>query len=420
MPGLTHAKPSEGITQRASPTVSHWQADAPGAAPSDRLPARCDVAVVGGGIAGVSAAYWLGRREPGLKVVIVERAALAHGASGRNAGFLLQGTDADFARTVEERGAEAARRLWRFTQENRDLLVEALGGVEVGLVPSGSLTVAGDEAEDERLRQAAGLLRADGVAAEYLPPDEVSRRTGSTGFLGALHVAGGATLHPVRVVRALAGRSGARVVEHCTVQSAAPSGSGVRLETSGGRLEAERAVLALNAWLPDLVPDLARLVRPVRAQMLATAPLPPSLSLPVYSHEGYFYLRQLATGEVLLGGARHLHREDETGTEDATTEPLQADLEAYLRRHFPAFAGAPVARRWSGTMGFSATGLPMFGAVPGVGGAWWVGSFTGHGMGYGFRMGQTVAAALLGEPDPFLDLFQTNIPTGNEAAGKRL
>lgn len=398
-------------------TVSHWQADAPGVASADALPSRCDVAIVGGGIAGVSAAYWLRQFDPGLAVVLIERATLAHGASGRNAGFLLQGTDADFARTVEARGPEAARRLWQFTQENRDGLVEALEGMDVGMASSGSLTVAGDKAEDARLRRAAALLRAEGVDVAYLSPEEVTRRTGSVGFLGALHVSGGAMLHPVRTVCALAVRSGARIVEHHAVQSLEPSGDGVRLRTSGGTLEAGRVVLALNAYLPRLVPDLAAFVRPVRAQMLATTPQPIALDLPVYSHEGYFYIRQLATGEVLLGGARHLHREGEVGYDDATTEPLQADLAAYLHRHFPALAEASVSRRWSGTMGFSATGLPAFGDVPEVAGAWWVGGFTGHGMGYGFRMGRTVAAAVLGVPDPFVDLFRIDRQVGNERGG---
>ena len=393
------------MTAAVAATTSHWQAETHAVASAELPPASCDVAVVGGGIAGVSTAYWLRQFDPGLDVVIVERERLAHGASGRNAGFLLQGTDADFARTADERGPEAAWRLWQFTQENRDGLVEAVAGADVGLEASGSFSVAGDEAEDVRLRRAAEMLRERGVAVRYLPPEEANARLGSHGFFGALHVESGAMLHPVRTVRALAERSGARVVEGCTVERIEPADSGVRVVTDGGTLAAGHVVLALNAYLPRLVPDLARFVRPIRAQMLATAPLPRCLGEPIYSHEGYYYLRQLPSGEVLLGGARHRHRAAEVGYDDATTDPLQADLERYLRDHFPRFADAPVSRRWSGTMGFSADGLPAFGAVPGVDGSLWVGGFTGHGMGYGFRMGRLVAATLLGQPDPFADLF---------------
>ena len=377
----------------------------PAARSGDALPASCDVAIVGGGIAGVSTAYWLRQFDPGLQVVIVERERLAYGASGRNAGFLLQGTDADFARTADERGVEAAWQLWEFTQENRDLLVRALADADVGLSVSGSLSVAGEAAEDARLRRAASLLSGRGVAVRYLPAEVVNERIGSEGFLGALEVLGGATLHPVRTVHALARRSGARVVQGHTVTRIEAQVTGVGVETDHGVLDAGRAVLAMNAYLPRLVPALARYIRPVRAQMLAAAPQPVRLKQPIYSHEGYFYLRQRATGDVLLGGARHRHRETEIGYKDSTTDALQADLQGYLHEHFPTFADAQILRRWSGTMGFSADGLPAFGAVPGVEDALWVGGFTGHGMGYGFRMGRLVAATLLGRPDPFTELF---------------
>jgi glycine/D-amino acid oxidase-like deaminating enzyme len=387
------------------PTVSHWQADVPAPAEVAPLPERCDVAVVGGGIAGVSTAYWLRRFASELDVAIVERGRLASGASGRNAGFLLQGTDADFARTVEGRGVEAARRVWQFTEENRDGLVAALADADVGLTYSGSITVAGDEAEDARLRTAEALLRSEGVDVSYWSATETNRRLGSTGFLGALHLARGAMMHPVRVVRTLAARSAARVAEGYTVRTLEPDGDRVRIGTDSGHLVAGRVAIALNAYLLTLVPALARFVEPVRAQMLATAPVAPRLDYPVYSHEGYYYLRQLPSGEALVGGARHRHRTAEVGYDDATTEPLQADLEAYLRAHFPDFAEAPVRRRWSGTMGFSADGLPAVGVVPGLPRALWVGGFTGHGMGYGFRMGRLAAAMVLGRSDPYEDVF---------------
>ncbi len=391
-------------------TTSHWQAALPDAAPPADLPPRADVAVVGGGIAGVSTAYWLQKLDPSLHVVLVERARVAHGASGRNAGFLLQGTDADYAAAADRLGRERARRFWRLTQETRDGLAKALAGADVGPEATGNLVVAGDEAEDERLRRSAVLLREDGVAADYLAAAEVERRIGSRGLGGALAVPTGGMLNPARAARALAERSGATVVEGAAAVMVEAVGAGVRLVTERGALDAGRVVLALNAYLPQFVPALGGFVRPARAQALATAPQPRRLHQPVYSHEGYFYLRQLPTGEVLLGGARHLHREAEVGYEDAATEPVQASLEGYLREHFPDLAGAPVVQRWSGTMGFGADGLPGFGRVPDVDGAWWVGGFTGHGMGYGFRTARTVAAAVLGEDDPYRDLLERNVP----------
>jgi gamma-glutamylputrescine oxidase len=195
------------------------------------------------------------------------------------------------------------------------------------------------------------------------------------------------------------------VLEGWRVTALEPSGGGVRLVAEAGAVEAPHVVLCLNAFLPHLVPALSAFVRPVRAQMLATAPAAPFLDRPVYSHEGFFYVRQLPDGRVLAGGARHLHLDAEVGYEDATTEALQADLEAHLRRHFPAAAGAPVERRWSGTMGFSPDGLPVVGAAPGVPGALFACGFTGHGMAFGARFGLLLARLALGMNDEAGDLF---------------
>lgn len=377
-------------------TYSPWQRPLP--------PAACDVAVVGGGVMGAATAFWLRRLDPALRVVLVEAETLAHGASGRNAGFLLLGTHTDYASAVRAYGRDAARRLWRFTADNARLVWEE-GGSAFDLTLTGSVIAAGSPDEVDRLRESADLLAEDGVEAHYLSAEAANARMGSEGFAGALAVSEGGTLHPAKLVRYLAVRSGATVLEGWPVTALEPGPSGVRIAGERGVLGAGQVVLTLNAFLPRLVPEAARFVRPVRAQMLATEPVRPFLGTPVYSHEGYFYLRQLGDGRLYLGGARHLHAEKEIGYDDATTEGLQADLEAYLRTHFPAVGGPAVERRWSGAMGFSPDGLPGVGAVPDVPGATWAAGFTGHGMGFGLRFGLLLARHTLGRDDEAADLF---------------
>ncbi|HLA64937.1 MAG TPA: FAD-binding oxidoreductase, partial [Rhodothermales bacterium] len=245
-----------------------------------------------------------------------------------------------------------------------------------------------------------------GVASRYLSGAAMEEATGGVGFFGALEMDVGGMMHPARLVRLLAALSGADVLEHRPVEGIEAGPEGVRLHLADGPpLDAAQAVLALNAYLPRLLPELGDWVRPVRAQMLATAPVARVLDRPVYSHEGYFYLRQAPDGGLLLGGARHLHRDAEVGYEDTTTDALQSSLAAYLATHFPAYADAPVTHRWSGTMGFSPDGLPVVGGVPGVAGAHVACGFTGHGMGYGLRFGQLLARRVLGERDEAADLF---------------
>jgi gamma-glutamylputrescine oxidase len=379
------------------PTHSPWQ----------RALGPVDVAVVGGGVIGAATAWALGRMRPDLRVAIVEAERLAHGASGRNAGFVLPGTHRDPASAAVAYGAERARRLLRFTLENV-ALVEALAAETpaFGYAPSGHWTAAGTPDEAERLRASVALLREEGAEARYLDADEANRRIGSAGFAGALAMDVGGALVPARLVRLLAATSGADLLEGWPVASVENGPEGVRLAGPDGEvLHAAQAVLALNAYLPRLLPELGRFVRPVRAQMLATAPVAPLLDRPVYSHEGFFYLRQGADGRLLLGGARHLHLDAEVGYDDATTEPLQASLTDYLRAHFPGAGSPEVLRRWCGTMGFSPDSLPVVGDVPGVPGAHFACGFTGHGMGYALRFGRLLAHRLLGAPDEAADLF---------------
>lgn len=376
-------------------TLSFWQQQA-------REPERSyDVAVVGAGLIGTATAYALAQQRPDLRLALVEAGALAQGASGRNAGFLLQGLAADYHACVETYGAERTRRLWAFTRENRELIETDLPASAIGLERSGSLTVAGTPAEEERLQASVSQLRADGTPAAFIPAAETNRRLVSQGFHGSLYVPSGGTVDPVRLVRYLAETSGAALHTHHPVVALTADDHGLILETTRRRIRAVQVILALNAYLPRLVPALSRYVRPVRAQMLATVPQTPRwLALPIYSHEGYFYVRQHADGALLVGGARHLHEADEVGYADTPTTPVQRDLERYLHRYFPQTATLPVRQRWSGTMGFSPDHLPVVGTVDGLDSVLWAAGFTGHGLGFGVRFGRLLADWLLGRARP--------------------
>ena len=378
-------------------TASPWQ---------HPIEARADIVIVGGGIIGAATAFWLGRLAPERRALLLEARHMAHGASGRNAGFLLLGTHSDYASAVDTYGRDRAQRIWQFTRETYRHILDDVDNGQIGLETRGSVIAAGTAEEAERLRRSHHLLGEDGVESHWLESADAENETGLRGMHGALIVPEGGAIDPVRLVRQLVVASGTRVREGVAVGTIERAGEGTRLRLrAGGSLVADRVLLAPGPRLPELVPELADVVRPIRAQMLATASLPRLLSRPVYSHEGYFYLRQREDGRLFLGGARHLHRAEEVGFVDATTKALQADLERYLHQHVPGAQGAAIERRWSGIMGFSPNGLPILGDVPGVPGALYATGFTGHGMGYGVRFGLLAARRLLGLADEADDLF---------------
>jgi len=383
-------------------TLSHWQAS------HRKRTATYDVVVVGGGIVGCSTAYWLSRIDPDLHVSIVEAGTLAGGASGRNAGFVLQGTDTDYLSDVERYGPRTARRLWAFTRANRDLIEEELSPGAIGWQSPGSLTVAGTGEEDERLQRSVPRMRAAGAPVAYLSAGETCQRLRATGFYGSLYVTSGGVLNPLRLVQHIAQRSGADIRTQHPVEGLHRTSAGsIALETPVRRLQTRRVVLAIGPWLPDLLPDAKAFVRPVRGQMLVTEPASEHvLPLPAYSHRGGFYVRQLADGRVLAGGGRHEHPEAEETDVDATTARVQHTLERYLHEYFPWTQGLTVERRWSGTMGFSPDGRPVVGPIPGFDRSFFATGFTGHGMGYGFRMGRLLAELATGSERPNgYDLF---------------
>ena len=366
-------------------------------------PREVDIAIVGGGVIGCAAAYALREADPSLRLAIVEAGRLGAGASGRNAGFVLLGTPGADPGSPDLQTRERARRLWEFGRENVRA-IQDLDGSAFDLRWTGSLVAAGGDDEAMRLRRQSEVL--DGV--DWLEPDGLHGRLHARGFAGGVFVHEGGVLHPAKLVRHLAALSGATVLERMRVREIRRTGGEVILMGETDKLRAGRVVLCLGAYLPQLVPALASWVRPVRAQMFATEPLPPALDTPVYSHDGYFYLRQRADGRLLLGGARHLHRDEEVGYEDTTTPALQSSLAQYLRDHFPGLAEARPVRRWSGTMGFSPDGQPVVGEVPGLAGVIAATGFTGHGMGVAVRFGQLLARCVMDRPDPALDLFTSS------------
>jgi glycine/D-amino acid oxidase-like deaminating enzyme len=371
-------------------TVSFWQR-------ADLGPeVSCDVAVVGGGIIGASTAYWLKQQHPERDIVLLEAETLGYGASGRNAGFLLQGAAVDYATDVQRYGVERAEKLWDFTLENRQLIAAICTEEHIGFTGSGSVLLAGDAGEAERLLASAERLNARHQPVAYWNAERVEQEVRGRSFRGGLFIPSGATVDSLRLVREIAGLSGARLLEHHPVYELHPTGERIALLSPRRRVLATSVILTLNAYLPRLLPETSAFVRPVRAQMCATKAIDAGLPYPIYSHEGYYYLLQLPSGELLVGGARHLHEKDEVGYADCTTDALQADLLAYLKRHFPHLKPPDLTEsidhRWSGTMGFTPDGLPAIGYAGGLPQCLWAAGFNGHGMGYGFRFGQLLAS----------------------------
>ena len=340
------------------------------------LPAKADVLIIGGGIAGTSLLWHLTRRR--IDAVVVERHHLAWGASGRNAGFLLAGVASSYAEAVGTYGREKAREVWEITNENQDRMLEAARGMDVGHRRLGSAIVPASDDERRLLIESEQLLLEDGFQARWDGSRLVNPRDGE--------------IDPAAMVAALARQAKVGAVrEGVHVVSLESRRHGVTV-TSGdtAQCEAGLVILATNAYTPQLVPNVK--IQPTRAQMVATAPDPnPIADMPVYSNFGYRYWRQLRTGEVLLGGWRDTALEAEKTYDGEPTTEIQTHLDSALA---DLHVSAEVTHRWAGTMGFTQSGLPLAGPVDGMPNIYLCAGFTGHGMGFAFMTAKRVAESI--------------------------
>jgi len=374
---------------------SIWHTHRPLSFDTPDLPGRCDVAVVGGGLAGISAALELARS--GADVVLLERERLGAGASGRNAGFLLGGAARDFLEVSRAQGLPTARLMMALAEENRRkvMALTESSGRDLSYEATGSFFLSVDAAEASHLVEVGEAMRAGGYHVVNVDAAEAGASLPAAGYGPGLFFPEDGQLHPLELLYVLAEtacHAGARILEGVSVEELRHEHDGSFLIVSPrGRVRAAAVVLALNAYLGSLVPSARAFVQPVRGQVLATQPLPEVLRAPVYAEWGYRYNRQLPDGTLVVGGYRNAAIDEEVGTELVLNERIQALLDEEARRIHPE---ARPRHRWCGIMGMTPDALPVVG--PMGDGLFLVGGFSGHGVALAPILGEYVAQMVLG------------------------
>jgi len=368
-------------------TISYWLAEPHEPLPAVRLDGPVDVAVVGGGITGCSCALALA--EAGLRVRLYEAREIAGGASGRNGGFALRGGSAPYPVLAESVGSERTAALWRWTEaELRELARLADDAFRL----TGSLRLAADEEERDELLVEYEALRAAGFAAEWrdaLPPPLDGR------YPGAIFHPPDGVLQPARLVRRLAARAaraGVEIHEHTRVASVEETG-------------AETVVVATDGYPSGLLGELEGLIVPTRGQVIATEPIEEMLfEVPHYGRHGFDYWHQTPDGRIVAGGFRDVSLDTEFTADEVTTPVVQDALDRFIESHLGRHLR--VDYRWAGIFGMVFDFVPVVGRVPGQDGLWVAGGYSGHGNVLGFACGRLVARAILGEPEPLLEVFE--------------
>ncbi len=405
-------------------SVSFWQNEAQST--QQRYPAleqrvTADVAIIGAGITGAACALWLARA--GSSVIVLEQQTVAHGASGRNGGFLIAGTAETYDRAIALYGRERARRLFTFSAANnqtvRELAAESdAQGWATGYRRTGSLRLADSPAELTEVQTSLALLAEDGWPAEtideeHLPPCLRGH------YLGGAYYPDDGELQPARFVLGLArlaAQAGAVFYERTPALSARETADAVSIETPAGEVRTQVVIFATNAWLGELLRRLpeaqaslaSRAVTPTRGQMLATAPIAERLfDCPIYAHYGYQYWRQLQDGRLVVGGWRdYAPDRDQNAPTQAPTDSVQRHLDRFLFETLHLPGDTPITHRWAGLMAFTPDSLPVVGWAPGSRRVLLCGGYTGHGNAMAARCARVAADLALGAGNPEAEMFR--------------
>jgi glycine/D-amino acid oxidase-like deaminating enzyme len=292
---------------------------------------------------------------------------------------------------------------------------------------TGSLRLADAPEELVEVRAAARLLTEDGWATEVFDETRLPKRLRKHYMGGSYHPSDG-EVQPARLVAGLvrlAQEAGAIIHEQTPALSLRESADGVVIETPAGAVHAQKAILATNAWLDDLLsaqPESAasadaqpapearpdgRVVTPTRGQMLATTPVEERLfDCPIYAHYGYQYWRQLQNGRLVVGGWRdHAPDHDQRTPTQVPTDAVQQHLDRFVYETLGLPATTAITHRWAGLMAFTPNSLPLVGLAPGRQHILFCGGYTGHGNAMAVRCARLVADLACGLPNTEADLF---------------
>lgn len=313
--------------------------------------ATAEVAVIGGGFTGLSAA--LNLAEAGARVVLIEARGIGFGGSGRNGGQVIPGLKLDpsemRARWGEERGAA----LQRAVGAAADAVFARIEKHGIRCAPrrDGWIQAAHATPALARVMRRGAEWQAAGAPVTMFDAAGLAARIGTREYVGGWRDGRAGTVHPLSYVRGLAraaAAAGACLHGQSPARELREEGGGWRIATPRGVLRARSVVVATNAYSDALVPGLAQTLLTVQSILIATAPLPAEAAAGILpqgecvseTRRLAFYFRRSPDGRLVLGGRGAVGEEER--------ESLFRALQRALARLYPAAAALPVTHRWSG------------------------------------------------------------------------
>ena len=370
-----------------------------------------DVAIVGGGITGISTALQFAER--GLSSAIFESETFGFGASGRSGGQLLVGFNESPAELSRLYGREAADRMWQLSLDALALTQHYIARYQIDCdLKQGALTLAAHHPkEQKKLSQYQRQFEEKGIETQLLEGAALREAIDSPHYSQGLLEQVSGHLHPKNYSLGLARAAlsqGVQLYDRSPIDSITP-GDQILLHRGPYRIKANQLVLAGNATIGNLLPGMARSLLPVTSHIIATEPLDSPLigSQAACSDLAFLlhYFRMSSDGRLLLGG-----RPGIWGRNDKATTHI---LQKRMCKLFPQLAQVHIDYSWGGKVAITQPQIPEIRRL--ASNIIVAQGYSGHGMALAGIVGQVVAETIVG-PTSAIDLFENvrhqRFPTG--------
>jgi glycine/D-amino acid oxidase-like deaminating enzyme len=394
----------------------------PNANAAPALPECVDVAVIGSGFTGLSAARALAKR--GAKMAVLEAETIGWGASSRNGGMVLTGLKLGVNKLISMYGRERTQRMYLASLASIDCVEQIVREQEIDCDFSrcGHLEVACKQRHfDDYARQAEVIAREFHHTVHVIEKNDLDREIGSTIYYGGMVDEISAGCNPARYVAGLARaaiKAGAQIFEHTRVNSIARESrngdAGWKLSTSQGPLWAHEVFVGTSGYTGGATPGLRRKVIPIGSFIITTEILPEALARElsprnrmIYDSKNYLYYYRLTPDRRMLFGGRAAFFPENDHTVRRSADILRRGMiEVY-----PQLVDAKIDYVWGGTLDFAFDIMPHAGQLDGI---YYAVGYAGHGVAMATYQGQKMAELIAGEKqeNPFIGIPFPNAPLG--------
>jgi glycine/D-amino acid oxidase-like deaminating enzyme len=379
------------------------------------LPENLDVAIVGGGFCGLSAALALAKR--GVNTAVLEAETFGWGASCRNGGMVLTGLKLPVPKLIRRYGREAVRKMYAASLESIDLVEQIVREVNIDCDFSrcGHLEVACKQSHFNGYEESAALVQREfNHRQRIVSKSDLRSEIGSDIYFGAMVDETSAGVNPARYVAGLARaaqRAGADLYDHTRVEKIqAESQNGkrqFRVCTSCGTITAREVILASGAYTNEATPALRKKIIPIGSYIIATEALPADLARElsprnrmIYDSKHFLYYYRLTPDNRMLFGGRAAFFPETENTVRQSAEILRRGMVSV----YPQLRDTKVEYVWGGTLDFTLDVMPHAGKIDDM---YFAVGFAGHGVAAATWLGAKLAGLVCGDKD---DLPFAKIP----------